>query len=46
MAKVFCGKGTEAVEGAFAYSFAGERRFKGIDSGVKLFRVRRKRDGG
>jgi adenylate cyclase len=36
----------EAVDGAFAYSFAGERRLKGIDSGVKLFRVRRKRDGG
>jgi len=25
----------------FAYSFAGERRVKGIDSGVKLFRARR-----
>jgi adenylate cyclase len=36
----------EDVDGAFAYSFAGERRLKGIDSGVKLFRVRRKRDGG
>ena len=34
----------EAVDGAFAYSFAGERRLKGIDSGVKLFRARRKRD--
>jgi adenylate cyclase len=30
----------ELVDGAFAYSYAGERRFKGIDSGVKLFRVR------
>jgi adenylate cyclase len=35
----------DAVDGAFAYSFAGERRLKGIDSGVKLFRARRKRDG-
>ncbi|HEV7483242.1 MAG TPA: adenylate cyclase regulatory domain-containing protein, partial [Solirubrobacterales bacterium] len=35
----------EAVDGAFAYSFAGERRLKGIDTGVKLFRVRRNRDG-
>lgn len=31
----------EAVDGAFSYSFAGERRLKGIDSGVKLFRARR-----
>jgi adenylate cyclase len=31
----------EAVDGAFAYSFAGERRLKGIDSGIKLFRARR-----
>jgi adenylate cyclase len=32
----------EAVgEDGFAYSFAGERRLKGIDSRVKLFRVRR-----
>jgi adenylate cyclase len=36
----------EAVDGAFTYSFAGERRLKGIDSGVKLFRARRKRDAG
>jgi adenylate cyclase len=36
----------EAVDGAFTYSFAGERRLKGIDSGVKLFRARRKRDDG
>jgi adenylate cyclase len=35
----------EAVDGAFTYSFAGERKLKGIDSGVKLFRARRKRDG-
>jgi adenylate cyclase len=34
-----------AVDGAFTYSFAGERRLKGIDSGVKLFRARRKRNG-
>jgi adenylate cyclase len=32
----------EAVDGAFRYSFAGERRLKGIDSGVKLFRARRR----
>jgi adenylate cyclase len=31
----------DAVDGAFSYSFAGERRLKGIDSGVKLFRARR-----
>ena len=31
----------EAADGAFHYSFAGERRLKGIDSGVKLFRARR-----
>jgi adenylate cyclase len=36
----------DAVDGAFTYSFAGERRLKGIDSGVKLFRARRKRDDG
>src|SRR5262249_26992018 len=30
-----------AGEDGFAYSFAGERRLKGIDSRVKLFRVRR-----
>jgi adenylate cyclase len=35
----------DAVDGAFTYSFAGERRLKGIDTGVKLFRARRKRDG-
>jgi adenylate cyclase len=35
----------EAVDGAFTYSFAGERRLKGIDSGVKLFRARRRLDG-
>ncbi len=31
----------EAGEGGFAYSFAGERRLKGIDSRVKIFRARR-----
>jgi adenylate cyclase len=36
----------EAVDGAFTYSFAGERSLKGIDSGVKLFRARRRRDDG
>jgi adenylate cyclase len=30
-----------AGEDGFAYSFAGERRLKGIDARVKLFRVRR-----
>jgi len=35
----------DAVDGAFAYSYAGERRLKGIDSGVNLFRARRRRDG-
>jgi adenylate cyclase len=30
-----------AVGNGFSYSFAGERRLKGIDSGVKLFRARR-----
>jgi adenylate cyclase len=35
----------DAVDGAFTYSFAGERKLKGIDSGVKLFRARRKRVG-
>ncbi len=34
-----------AVDGAFTYSYAGERSLKGIDSGVKLFRARRRRDG-
>lgn len=29
------------VGDGFSYSFAGERRLKGIDSGVKLFRARR-----
>ncbi len=32
---------TEMAGGDFAYSFAGERRLKGIDSRVKLYRVRR-----
>jgi adenylate cyclase len=31
----------ESVPDGFAYSFAGERRLKGIDSRVKLFRARR-----
>jgi adenylate cyclase len=35
----------DAVDGAFDYSFAGERRLKGIDAPVKLFRARRKREG-
>ncbi|MEX2107647.1 MAG: adenylate cyclase regulatory domain-containing protein [Solirubrobacterales bacterium] len=30
----------ELVDGAFAYSYAGERRVKGIDTGIKLFRAR------
>jgi adenylate cyclase len=35
----------EAIGDGFAYSNAGERRLKGFDSRVKLFRVRRTRDG-
>jgi adenylate cyclase len=31
-------------EAGFAYSFAGERRLKGIDARVKLFRIRREAD--
>jgi adenylate cyclase len=31
----------ELVDGAFTYSFAGERRLKGIDARVRLFRARR-----
>ena len=31
----------EAVDGAFSYSYAGERRLKGFDSRVELYRVRR-----
>ena len=31
----------EAVDGDFSYSYAGERRLKGFDSRVKLYRVRR-----
>jgi adenylate cyclase len=31
----------EALGGAFHYSLAGERRLKGVDGRVKLFRVRR-----
>jgi adenylate cyclase len=34
----------DAVDGAFAYSYAGERRLKGIDQRVKLFRARRAPD--
>jgi adenylate cyclase len=34
----------DAVDGEFAYSYAGERRLKGIDSRVKLYRVRRRDD--
>lgn len=30
----------EAVDGDFSYSFVGERRLKGIDTRIKLFRVR------
>jgi adenylate cyclase len=32
----------EAAGEGFEYSFAGERRLKGFDSRVKLYRVRRK----
>ena len=35
----------EAVGDSFRYSFAGERRLKGIDSRVRLFRVRRDSEG-
>ncbi len=35
----------EALDGAYRWSFAGERRVKGIDARVKLFRCRRE-DGG
>lgn len=31
----------EAAGDGFSYSFAGERKLKGIDTGVKLFRARR-----
>ena len=31
----------EALPDSFAFSFAGERRLKGIEGGVKLFRLRR-----
>jgi adenylate cyclase len=33
---------TEMAGGAFTYSFAGERRLKGLDSKVRLYRVRRR----
>ena len=32
----------EALDGAYSWSFAGERRLKGIDARVKLFRCRRR----
>jgi adenylate cyclase len=35
------GAAKEAADGAFHYSFAGERRLKGIEGRVRLFRVRR-----
>ncbi len=35
----------EAVDGAFSYSFAGERKLKGFDSRVGLYRVRRASEG-
>ena len=35
----------KAVGDSFRYSLAGERRLKGIDSRVKLFRVRREAEG-
>ena len=34
----------EALADAYAWSFAGERRFKGIDDRVKLYRCRRRGD--
>ncbi len=34
-----------AVDGEFSYSYAGERKLKGIDSKVKLFRARRRLQG-
>jgi adenylate cyclase len=36
---------TKALGDAFHYSFAGERRLKGVRDGVKLFRVRREPKG-
>jgi adenylate cyclase len=35
----------EALDGAYRWSFAGERRVKGIDARVKLFRCRRSTAG-
>lgn len=35
----------DAVTEGYAYTFIGERRLKGIDSRVKLFRARRRADG-
>jgi len=34
-----------AAPDAFDYSYAGERRLKGFESRIKLYRVRRERDG-
>jgi adenylate cyclase len=39
------GDAKEAAGDSFQYSFAGERRLKGIDSRVTLFRVRRDAEG-
>jgi adenylate cyclase len=36
----------DAAHDRFEYSFAGERRLKGFDSRVKVFRVRRGDPGG
>ncbi len=36
----------QAVAAGFRYTFIGERRLKGIDAGVKLFRARRESDQG
>lgn len=40
------GAAKRAAPDAFDYSFAGERRLKGVDSRVKLFRARRTDSGG
>ncbi len=36
----------EAADEGFAYSFAGEKRLKGFDSRIKLYRARRQPGGG
>jgi adenylate cyclase len=36
----------EVGDARYHWSFAGERRLKGIDGGTKLFRVRERRDDG